>query len=57
MGFPYLTDGWKYELAQVKKAILLEKGRAKQVETLKKGNAPVLSVTDKSEKLDNLILH
>ena len=44
-----LTDGWKYELAQVKKAILLKKGREKQIQTLKKGDAPVLSIVDKTE--------
>lgn len=48
-----LTDGWKYELSKVKKAILLEKGRAKKVETLKKGNAPVLPVTGKTGKSHN----
>ena len=45
-----LTDGWKYELAQVKKAILTEKGREKQKETLMRGNeAPDLSIVDKTE--------
>lgn len=46
-----LTDGWKYELAQVKKAILLEKGREKQAETLGgyKHKASVLSTIDKTE--------
>jgi N6-adenosine-specific RNA methylase IME4 len=45
-----LTDGWKFELAQVKKEILLKQGREKQKETLMRGNsAPVLSIIDKTE--------
>ena len=45
-----LTDGWKYELAQSKREILWRKGREKQIETLKKGDTPVLSTIDKTEK-------
>ena len=46
-----LTDGWKFELAQVKKKILLEKGRDKQKQTLGgfKYDPSVLSVVDKTE--------
>lgn len=44
-----LTDGWKYQLTQSKKEILLEVGRVKQKETLKKGDSPVLSTIDKTE--------
>jgi hypothetical protein len=46
-----LTDGWKFELAQTKKAILAEKGREKQKETLGgfKHQLSVLSKTDKTE--------
>ena len=44
-----LSDGWKYELAQTKKAILLLIGKEKQKETLKKGDIfPVLSTIDKT---------
>ena len=46
-----LTDGWKFELAQVRKEILLKQGREKQKETLKKGNEmPDLSTIDKTEE-------
>jgi len=42
-----LTDGWKYELAQVKKKILLERGRTSMA-TSTGGSAPrPLSITDK----------
>ena len=41
-----LTDGWKYELAQVKKSILLERGKKAQV---RKPVDSVLSITDKTE--------
>jgi hypothetical protein len=41
-----LTDGWKYQLTQSKKEILLEVGKEKQKETLKKGDSPVLSTID-----------
>ena len=45
-----LTDGWKFELAQVRKEILLKQGREKQKETLKKGaDFPDLSTIDKTE--------
>ena len=45
-----LTDGWKFELAQEKKKILAEKGRDKQLQTLKRGNKnPDLSKMDKTE--------
>jgi N6-adenosine-specific RNA methylase IME4 len=44
-----LTDGWKFQLSQAKKEILLEVGREKQKETLKKGDSPVLSIVDKTE--------
>lgn len=41
-----LTDGWKFELAQLKKELLIAKGRAKMLECAKiTKNA--LSVTDK----------
>ena len=45
------TDGWKFEQAQAKKALLLEKGRDKQKETLGgyKHNSSVLSTIDKTE--------
>jgi len=42
---PLLT-GWKYQLTQSKKEILLEVGKEKQKETLKKGDSPVLSTID-----------
>ena len=46
-----LTDGWKYKLQQIKKEILLEKGKEKQLQTLKQGtDIPVLSTIDKTEK-------
>lgn len=46
-----LTDGWKWELARIKKKILEERGREKQLSTLKKGEEkPVLSESDKTEK-------
>jgi len=49
-----LTDGWKYELAQKRKEILLKQGREKQKETLKQGDkAPVLSTIDKTEEPHN----
>lgn len=46
-----LTDGWKYELAQVRKEILLKQGKEKQKETLGgfKHNTSVLSTIDKTE--------
>ena len=45
-----LTDGWKFELAQERKRILAEKGKEKQIQTLKRGdNVPVLSIVDKTE--------
>ncbi len=47
-----LTDGWKYELAQTRKALLAEKGKEKRKETLKKGSDPVLSTNDKTETHD-----
>lgn len=51
-----LTDGWKFELAQIKKAILLEKGRAQISEAVTKSNVrrssnPTLSIVDKDENL------
>ena len=46
-----LTDGWKYKLQQIRKEILLEKGKEKQLQTLKQGtDIPVLSIVDKTEK-------
>lgn len=49
LGFFNLTDGWKFELMQTKKEILLEKGKSKQKETLMHGDAsPVLSIVDKT---------
>lgn len=46
-----LTDGWKWELAQVKRNLLKNKGRDKQNKTLKKGNeTPVLSKKDNTGK-------
>lgn len=46
-----LTDGWKYKLQQIKKEILLKKGKDKQLQTLKQGlDIPVLSIIDKTEK-------
>jgi hypothetical protein len=47
-----LTDGWKYNLAQTKKAVLQEMGKAKQKETLggfKHKDLSVLSIVDKTE--------
>lgn len=41
-----LTDGWKWELAQVKRKLLQEKGRGKQGE-----RTDLLSIVDK--KLDD----
>ena len=43
-----LTDGWKFQLSQAKKEILLGVGKEKQKETLKKGNSPVISTIDKT---------
>ena len=47
-----ITDGWKWELAQTKKAILKEKGREKKVEEGKKAREKqlngVLSIVDKT---------
>ena len=46
-----LTDGWKYKLQQIKKEILLEKGKEKQLQTLKQGvDIPVVSTIDTTEK-------
>ena len=42
-----LTDGWKYELMQTKKAILLEKGKANIVEAQKERHGVSLSTIDK----------
>lgn len=45
-----LTDGWKWELAQKKKEVLLRKGREKQKETLKQNSdTTVLSIIDKTD--------
>jgi hypothetical protein len=41
-----LTDGWKFQLSQAKKEILLGVGKEKQKETLKKGDSPVMSTID-----------
>lgn len=44
-----LTDGWKWELAQERKKILMEKGREKQIQTLRQGDElPVLTTIDKT---------
>ena len=45
-----LTDGWKFELSQAKKAILLEVGKVKNIEAGKeggRGNIKPLSIIDK----------
>lgn len=46
-----LTDGWKFELAQVKRELLLERGRERKMEAgqiFHKGNPKVLSTIDKT---------
>jgi hypothetical protein len=44
-----LTDGWKWELAQVKKELLLRQGEEKRIQTLKKGDKlPDISTIDKT---------
>jgi len=45
-----LTDGWKWELAQTRKAILAEKGREKQAHGETAPGKTVLSIVDKSDK-------
>lgn len=49
-----LTDGWKFELAQVKRELLLVNGKEKRNSLLKVGDtlpsAPVLSTIDKTGK-------
>jgi phage N-6-adenine-methyltransferase len=45
-----LTDGWKFQLSQNKKDILLGMGRAKQKETLKQNTDTVLSIIDKTDE-------
>lgn len=42
-----LTDGWKFQLSQAKKEILLEQGKIAQVR--KPVDSPVLSIVDKTE--------
>lgn len=41
-----LTDGWKWELAQCKKNILLERGREKYKETVGRPEKESLSIVD-----------
>lgn len=43
-----LTDGWKWELAQTRKAILSEKGRENKVEAQKVRHGVILSTIDKN---------
>ncbi|MCO5286009.1 MAG: hypothetical protein M9898_06310 [Chitinophagaceae bacterium] len=49
-----LTDGWKFELAQVKRELLQEIGRERKVEAAlvreakKRGEEPELSIVDNS---------
>lgn len=45
-----ITDGWKYELAQKKKAILLEKGREKQSPGINQYTERSLSTVDNEQK-------
>lgn len=51
-----LTDGWKFELAQVKRELLLERGRERKAEAANATNASrwdngsLLSTIDKSDK-------
>lgn len=51
-----LTDGWKFELAQVKRELLQEIGRERKVEAAlvreakKRGEEPELSTIDKTGK-------
>ena len=54
-----LTDGWKWELAQTRKALLAERGREKQKETLGgyKHTPSVLSKVDKTDSHDTRTNH
>lgn len=47
-----LTDGWKFELAQAKKALLAEKGRAKQSHGQTAPGKTLLSNVDKTDAHD-----
>ena len=45
-----LTDGWKFELAQVEKTIMLEIGQAKKEVNLKQNTSTEVSIIDTSDK-------
>lgn len=48
-----LTDGWKWEMAQSKKSILMERGREKYKETVGRPGKESLSTIDNDLDIDN----
>ena len=53
LGRRNLTDGWRWELIQTKKDLLIKKGREKQKETLKQNVNSVDTVKSIVDKTDN----